>query len=139
MPKLRRIAVATLAASAITIATATSAHAYTIDDRANSSNTCGTTGFSSYGEVFRMLDLCSDGKGVRLQATNPTTGTPSTSDAKWAHDYTGGYTGFDFDDAHIYNTSMSEDACFYFRTGHVDNGAYVSGSYGLWSLACAAG
>jgi opacity protein-like surface antigen len=137
MPKLRRIIVTALAASALTVATATSAQAATIDDYTNTADVCGSVGFSRYGDVFRFLDICRDGRGVRVQATNPTTGVPSTSDAKWHHDYTGGYTGYDWDNAGVYNTDIDEDACFYFRAGLVDNGDFVDNSYGIWRLACA--
>lgn len=87
-----------------------------------------------------MFDTCSDGRGVRLQYTNPTTGMPSKYDAKVTVDYTGGYTGWNTDNAWVYNTNMDEDACFLFRVGLVDNGAYVTGSYGIWTThnVCAA-
>ncbi|MFJ8537760.1 hypothetical protein [Streptomyces sp. NPDC093591] len=137
MPKLRRIVMTALAASALTVATAASAHAATIDYYTNTANVCGSVGFSKYGDVFRFLDVCRDYRGVRVQVTNPTTGVPSTSDAKWSHDYTGGYTGYDWDNAGTYNTDINEDACFYFRAGLVDNGDYVDDSYGSWRLACA--
>lgn len=139
MPKLRRIVVTAFAASALTVATATSAQAATIDYYTNTAagDVCGSVGFSRYGDVFRFLDVCTDGRGVRVQATNPTTGVPSTSDAKWHHDYTGGYTGYDWNNAGVYNTDINEDACFYFRAGLVDNGDFVDDSYGSWRQACA--
>ncbi|MFE9019366.1 hypothetical protein ACFYNL_12470 [Streptomyces sp. NPDC007808] len=135
MSHARRFAIAAIAASALTLATATASHAASYT--ASSSNSCGAVYFYGYGDTFKFLDVCSDGKGVRLQYTSPTTGTPSTSHTKIHVDYTGGYTGYDLNDAYVYDTDMNENACFYFRVGHVDNGAYVSGSYGPWVMACA--
>jgi hypothetical protein len=136
MRKLRSLAVTAIAASALIVTTASSAHATTYT--AQSSNVCGAAYFYDYGDTFKIIDVCSDGKGVRLQYTSPTTGTPSTSHTKIHVDYTGGYTGYDLNNAYVYDTDMNENACFYYRVGHVDNGAYVSGSYGGWELACAA-
>ncbi|WP_328871116.1 hypothetical protein OHT76_13870 [Streptomyces sp. NBC_00287] len=136
MPKLKSLAVTAVAATALTVMTATSAQATTYSNA--SSDSCGAVYFIDNGDTFKMLDVCTDGKGVRLQYTNPTTGTPSTSHTKLSVDYTGGYTGWDLNNAYVYDTDMNEAACFYFRVGHVDNGAYVSGSYGGWDLACAA-
>lgn len=136
MSNARRFAIAALAASALTLGTATSSYATTYTNA--SSNSCGAVYFIDNGDTFKFLDVCSDGKGVRLQYTSPTTGSPSTSDTKIHVDYTGGYTGYDLNKAYVYDTDMNENACFYFRVGHVDNGAYVSGSYGGWDLACAA-
>ncbi|MEU5885511.1 hypothetical protein ABZ835_01530 [Streptomyces sp. NPDC047461] len=136
MPKLRRLAIPALAAAALVIGTAGSSYASTYTGA--SSNSCGAAYFYDVGDTFKMLDVCTDGKGVRLQYTNPTTGSPSTSDTKISVDYTGGYTGWDLNNAYVYDTDMNENACFYFRVGHVDDGAYVSGSYGGWHLACAA-
>ncbi|MFF7309994.1 hypothetical protein [Streptomyces sp. NPDC008137] len=135
MPHARRFAIAALAASALTLGTATASHAAT--HTASSSNSCGAVYFYGNGDTFKFLDVCSDGKGVRLQYTSPTTGTPSTSHTKIHVDYTGGYTGYDLNNAYVYDTDMNENACFYYRVGHVDNGAYVSGSYGPWVMACA--
>ncbi|MEU6388914.1 hypothetical protein [Streptomyces sp. NPDC046939] len=117
----------------------TSANAYSLDYFAFSNNSCGVVAFSKYGDVFRFQDACSDGRGVRLQATVPTTstGTPSTSDPKWTKDYTLGATGLNWDNAFVYNRDFTENACFFMRAGLVDNGSYVSGSYGAWKLACA--
>ncbi|MDN3020449.1 hypothetical protein [Streptomyces sp. S.PB5] len=139
MPKFSRIAIPTLTAAVLTVATATSSHAATNTTLA-SSDSCGVVTFTDYGDIFRFLDTCSDGRGVRLQYTNPTTGAPSKEDAKINVDYTGGYTGWNTDNAWTYNTNMDEDACFYFRVGLVDNGSYVSGSFGTWSSrsVCAA-
>ena len=36
-----------------------------------SSNSCGAAYFYDDGDTFKILDVCSDGKGVRLQYTNP--------------------------------------------------------------------
>ncbi|WP_327716897.1 hypothetical protein OG381_16715 [Streptomyces sp. NBC_00490] len=136
MPKLRRLAIPALAAAALVIGTAGSSYAQTYT--AASSNSCGAAYFYDVGDTFKIIDVCTDGKGVRLQYTNPTTGNPSTGDTKINVDYTGGYTGWNLDNAYVYDTDMNENACFYFRVGHVDDGAYVSGSYGGWHLACAA-
>jgi len=135
--KFKRVAVTAVATVAISVGIANTAYAYSINDYATSKNVCGAVGFSSDGEVFRFLDICSDGRGVRLQYTKPTLGSPSTSDAKTTKDYTGGYTGYDYDKAYVYNQSFAESACFYMRVGLVDNGSYVSDSYGSWQLACA--
>ncbi|MGW1955629.1 hypothetical protein ACWCPI_23260 [Streptomyces sp. NPDC001920] len=136
MSHARRFAIAAIAASALTLGTATASHAAPYTN--SSSDNCGAVYFYDYGDTFKFLDVCSDGKGVRLQYTSPTTGTPSTSHTKIHVDYTGGYTGWDLNNAYVYDTDMNENACFYYRVGHVDNGAYVSGSYGGWSMACAA-
>ncbi|MFC8344933.1 hypothetical protein [Streptomyces sp. NPDC057280] len=137
MPKLRHLAVPALAAGALVVGTAGSSFAADIYT-ASSSNSCGAAYFYDDGDTFKILDVCTDGKGVRLQYTNPTTGSPHTSDTKIHVDYTGGYTGWSISNAYIYDTDMNEAACFYFRVGHVDDGAYVSGSYGAWNFACAA-
>ncbi|MBE8470089.1 hypothetical protein [Streptomyces justiciae] len=137
MPRFRHFAVPTLAAAALVIGTAGSSFAdqiYTAD----SSNACGAAYFYDYGDTFKIIDICTDGKGVRLQYTNPVDSNPSTSDTKIHVDYTGGYTGYNLSNAYVYDTDMDEDACFYFRVGHVDDGSYVSGSYGSWNEACAA-
>ncbi|MGN9761397.1 hypothetical protein [Streptomyces sp. SD31] len=136
MAHARRFAIAALAASALTLGTATSSYATTYTN--SSSDSCGAVYFIDNGDTFKFLDTCTDGKGVRLQYTNPTTGSPSTSHTKINVDYTGGYTGWNLDNAYVYDTDMNENACFYYRVGHVDNGAYVSGSYGPWTMACAA-
>lgn len=135
----RRLAVTAVATAALTVGLATSAQATEINSWTGSANECGFVGFSTYGDVFRFLDVCTDGKGVRLQATVPTTasGTPHTSDPKWTKDYTGGNTGFDWADAPVYNADFTEGACFYMRAGLEDGGTYVKDSYGGWVLACA--
>jgi hypothetical protein len=135
MPKIRHLAISAAAAAALVVGTAGSSYAI---DTASSSNSCGAAYFYPDGDTFKIIDVCSDGKGVRLQYTNPTTGTPSTSNTKISVDYTGGYTGWNLANAYVYDTDMNEAACFYFRVGHVDDGAFVSGSYGGWNLACAA-
>ncbi|MEV7883945.1 hypothetical protein ACWD3I_10555 [Streptomyces sp. NPDC002817] len=137
MLRFRHVAIPVVTAAAITVATATSTFAATIDDQAVTVGARGIVGFSRDGDVFRILDVDVDGKGVRLQYTNPTTGTPSTSHTKVNVNYTGGYTGWDYDNAFVYNTNFDEDACFYFRAGLVDNGSYVEDTYGSWILACA--
>ncbi|WP_371659686.1 hypothetical protein [Streptomyces sp. NBC_00280] len=139
MPKFRRTAIPAVTAAVLTVALATSSHAADNTTMA-SDNSCGIVTFTDYGDKFSFLDVCSDGRGVRLQYTNPTEGTPSTNDVRVNVDYTGGFTGYNQDDAWVYNTNMDEDACFLFRVGLVNNGSYVSGSYGGWTThnVCAA-
>ncbi|WP_431683012.1 hypothetical protein [Kitasatospora sp. KL5] len=134
---IKRLTVTAAATAAITFGVSNTAYAYSISDYATSSNTCGAVGFSQDGDDFRFLDICRDGKGVRLQYTSPTLGTASTSHTKYTKDYTGGYTGYDYNVAPVFYKDFAEGACFYFRVGHVDEGSYVSGSYGAWQLACA--
>ncbi|MFF4651809.1 hypothetical protein [Streptomyces sp. NPDC001380] len=132
MSTFKRTAVTAAATVALTIGAANTASAFEIDDYASSdSDSCGVVGWSSYGDIFRFMDLCKDGRGVRVQYTTPTLGRPSTSDGKHTHDYTGyTYSG-------DYNLDFAEGACFYVRAGLEDNGSYVSGTHGPWQLACA--
>ncbi len=89
MPRFRRIAIPVITAATIAVATATSA--YAADEVASSSDSCGVVGFYHYGDTFKFLDTCTDGRGVRLQATNPTTGTPPTSDFRVGLEDNGNY------------------------------------------------
>ncbi|RKE23569.1 hypothetical protein [Streptomyces sp. TLI_171] len=132
---LKRIVVTAAATVAMTVGIANTASAFEINDYASSDDTCGVTGWSNYGDTFRFMDLCKDGRGVRLEYTTPTMGLASTSDGKHYHDYTGGYTGYTYTGA--FDRDFAEGACFFFRTGLEDNGSYISGTYGSWQLACA--
>lgn len=137
MSKLKRIAVTAAATVALTIGVADTASAYEINSYASADpDTCGVVGWSSYGDIFRFMDLCKDGRGVRVEYTTPTMGTPSTSDTKHTHDYTGGYTGYTYSST-VYDLDFTEGACFFFRAGLEDNGSYVSGTYGPWEIGCA--
>ncbi|WP_344628285.1 hypothetical protein, partial [Kitasatospora arboriphila] len=113
------MAVTAAAAVALTLSATNTASAadFVINEHATSSDAggCGVVGWSQYGDVFRFMDLCKDGKGVEVEWTTPTKGLASTSDAKHTHNYTGGYTGWEY--LGSYDLDFPEGACFYFRAG----------------------
>ncbi|MEW2131597.1 hypothetical protein [Streptomyces sp. NPDC005435] len=135
MNHVKRFAVVAAAAAAITLGVTTSASALTT--WTDTPDSCGFAQFKSDGDNFRILDACKDGRGVRLEWTQPTKGLASTSDPRTYVDYTGGYNGLDFAEGHLVNEDFAEGACFYFRVGLEDGGTYVSGTYSPWELACA--
>ncbi|PBC70946.1 hypothetical protein BX265_5506 [Streptomyces sp. TLI_235] len=134
----KRIAVASAAAVAMVVGISGNASAAEISVWSSTNpDGCGDVGFASYGDNFYFMDHCKDGRGVRVQYTTPTLGSPSTSDAKHTIDYTGGYTGYTWTASSSGNKDFAEGACFYFRAGLEDNGSYISGTYDSWHLACA--
>ncbi|MFJ4583363.1 hypothetical protein [Streptomyces echinatus] len=130
----RKILTVVIAALGLAVAAAGPASA---SDSASTSDSCGAVYFYSDGDTFKFLDTCSDGHGVLLYWTTPTTGQPHTSDTGHSKAYTGGYTGWNMDNAYIYDKDFTEGACFYYRVGLTESGGYIIGSYGSWTLSCA--
>jgi len=126
----------TVVVAAVGLAVAATAPAAAIDS-GSSKNACGVVYFYPDGDTFKFLDTCSDGHGVLLYWTTPTTGQPHTTDSAQSKAYTGGYTGWDLDNAYVYDKDFTEGACFYYRVGLTESGGYIIGSYGSWTLSCA--
>lgn len=133
------IAAATVAAAAATTLTvAAPAHAGSTI-YAESNNSCGGVWFDPDTDNFGFKDFCADGKGVWMEMTKPTGGQASTSDSKIYHSYATSYNGsYDWRSGDVvWYQAYPTNYCFYYRVGLRADGAYVSGTYGPWHLACA--
>ncbi|GAA4618654.1 hypothetical protein GCM10023195_83990 [Actinoallomurus liliacearum] len=136
--KLTITAATVAAAAATTLTMAAPAHAGSTV-YAENNNSCAGVWFEPDGDNFGFKDFCADGMGVYMEMTKPTGGTPSTSDSKIFKSYATSYNGsLDWYSGDVvWNQDYTEGYCFLYRVGLRKDGAYVSGTYGSWHLACA--
>jgi hypothetical protein len=93
-------------------------------DYTKSANSCGLGDFASNGDNFLARDICTDGRGVRIEWRYEGASWGSQS----VMNFTGGFT--DFERGQLYNKEMTENRWIYFRVGLVDNGSFVQNSWG---------